>query len=140
MDLIRDICGEAPVSSLNYLFTTCILMSIFVRFEDVLKQGRNPLYLRAYDESERSKKKKKRQKHTDLVLMALAAGQDGEEEGEEECLRVMADIFQNHHPQLRQFVNLIYWPGLETTVYWARKSMEKDEDEDNISGDACSVM
>ncbi|KAK4238128.1 hypothetical protein C8A03DRAFT_15370 [Achaetomium macrosporum] len=125
LDLIRDVCGEAPVSSLNYVFTTCLFMMLFGRFEDELKKRRNRLYIRAYEtDSEWSL-----QKPAGLTLMALA-GQD------EECLRVMTDIFQNPRAG---FMNHIYWKDLETTADWARRFLEKVEDDD-VGTDACSVM
>ncbi|KAK3303668.1 uncharacterized protein B0T15DRAFT_560841 [Chaetomium strumarium] len=125
LDLIWNVCGEAPVYSLNYLFTTCMFRVLFGRFETELKKRRNPLYIRAYE----TEFEWRLLKPAGLTLMALA-GQD------EECLLVMADIFQKPRAGFRKH---IYWKDLETSADWARKSLEKAED-GNMDTDAWSVM
>lgn len=39
-----------PLSSLNYTFVTARFMMLFMQIEDRLKELRNPLWVRAYEE------------------------------------------------------------------------------------------
>jgi hypothetical protein len=44
-EIFRDVCGDHPLSSLNYVAVTTVVM----KMEDQLAPLRNPLYVRAYE-------------------------------------------------------------------------------------------
>ncbi|KAI1428087.1 hypothetical protein F5Y12DRAFT_73515 [Xylaria sp. FL1777] len=101
LDISNEICGDLPLSSLNYVWTMARFMMQFHQFENELSKLRNPLYVQAY-ESDPSWRKQKR---VGLTYLALHS-QD------EECLKVMAREFQNPRAG---FMNHIYWDGLESS-------------------------
>jgi len=99
-DLIHDVCGEGgPLSSLNYVWVTIEFMLLFSRIENELKRLRNPLWVRAYEEDPFLT----REKRASLTMLALAMEDD-------ECLRVMAEMFQNPRAGWMQH---IYWEELD---------------------------
>jgi hypothetical protein len=48
-EIFRDVCGDHPLSSLNYVAVTTVFMMAFMKMEDQLAALRNPLYVRAYE-------------------------------------------------------------------------------------------
>ncbi|KAI0506199.1 hypothetical protein F5B22DRAFT_470697 [Xylaria bambusicola] len=124
VDISNDICGDVPLSSLNYVSTMARFMVLFMQFESELDKLRNPLYVQAY-ETDRQWQKHKR---VGLAYLALHL-QD------EECLRVMAHEFQNPRAG---FMNHIYWEDLESTIRCGQQPSLK-----RTSGafhDQCTVM
>ncbi|GJD02531.1 hypothetical protein ColKHC_11356 [Colletotrichum higginsianum] len=89
VDVHNDVCGDSPISSLNY---------IFMRFEEELSI-QNPLYVRAYKTDQW-----KRAKRIALVTLAM-------KDQDEECLRVMAEQFQRPRAG---FMNFVCWDDLHT--------------------------
>ncbi|GAP86992.1 hypothetical protein SAMD00023353_2401490 [Rosellinia necatrix] len=100
-DVSNDICGNIPLSSLNYVMVMARFMAIFHQFEIELAKRRNPLYVQAYETDPVWKSHKR----VGLAYLALHL-QD------EECLQVMAREFENPRAG---FMNHIYWDDLETT-------------------------
>ncbi|KAK5633104.1 hypothetical protein RRF57_008818 [Xylaria bambusicola] len=124
LDISNDICGDVPLSSLNYVWTTVRFMMLFMQFEGELGKLRNPLYVQAY-ETDRQWQKHKR---VGLAYLALHL-QD------EECLRVMAHEFQNPRAG---FMNHIYWEDLESTIRCGQRLSSK-----RTTGefqDQCTIM
>ncbi|KAI1349493.1 hypothetical protein F5Y01DRAFT_185579 [Xylaria sp. FL0043] len=101
LDISNDICGDIPLSSLNYVWTMARFMILFHQFERALSELRNPLYVQAYETDPLWRK----QKRVGLAYLALHL-QD------KECLQVMAREFQNPRTG---FTNHIYWDGLDST-------------------------
>jgi hypothetical protein len=121
LDIIADVCGGAPLSSVNYIFVAATFMMIFGGIEKELQRLRNPLWVRAYEE-EPLMMKEKRASLTSLVLA----------EEDEECLKVMAEKFQNpRHP----FMQHIYWEDLDDV------DVEYTDPLDDLEfGFGCTVM
>jgi hypothetical protein len=121
-DLIHDVCGEGrPLSSLNYVWVTIEFMILFSRIENELKRLRNPLWVRAYEEDPLLT----REKRASLTMLALAMEDD-------ECLRVMAEMFQNPRAGWMQH---IYWEELDDED--KVKSFMAGDVDDGLS---CTVM
>ncbi|KAM0548057.1 hypothetical protein ACHAPJ_010115 [Fusarium lateritium] len=98
-DLVTDVSGTMPFSSINYVGVTCWLSLVFSMMEDRLKTARNPVYVQAYEEPGPWQKEKR----VALTLLALTDEND-------ECFRIMAEVLE----QLRTgFLNHIYWEDLE---------------------------
>lgn len=99
LDIVQDVCGHVPLSATNYISATTHFMVLFLFIEDELNKLGNASYLRAYDDIGQSTTERR------LSLTTLALnGQD------EECLRAMAAVFQNHGSN---FTNHIYWDQLD---------------------------
>ncbi|KAL2122711.1 hypothetical protein VTJ04DRAFT_3166 [Mycothermus thermophilus] len=80
-DLMMDLHGDQrPLSSINYIWITCIMISVFKEIEKELSKRRNRLYVQAYEEAAEAVSEAR----SFLTLLAL-------EEQDDECLRVMAD-------------------------------------------------
>ncbi|KAI1637118.1 hypothetical protein F4809DRAFT_341918 [Biscogniauxia mediterranea] len=123
-DFFQDICGEShPLSSLNYIWVAVRCMALFMMFEDELKRLRNPLYVEAYETNSQLKGEKR----LGLAMLAFL-------EQDEECLQVMARLFQE--PRIG-FMHHIYWDDLGSALdtFSARQASRKDE-----MLDACNVM
>lgn len=109
MDIVNDVDSVVrPISSLSYFFVAAQFLLLFMRIEDKLKELRNPLWVRAYEEDS----KMMREKRLSLTTLAL-------EGDDEECLRVMAEVFES--PGMG-FINYVYWEGL-----YDRKEMQCDD-------------
>ncbi|KAI0100618.1 hypothetical protein GGR51DRAFT_531879 [Nemania sp. FL0031] len=121
LDISNDICGDIPLSSLNYVWTMARFMMLFHQFERELGKLRNPLYVQAYETDPLWQK----QKRVGLAYLALHL-QD------EECLHVMAREFQNPRAG---FMNHIYWDDLESTGEEPRSNRGDDE-----LPEQCTVM
>jgi hypothetical protein len=123
LDIITDVSGErGPLSSLNYIWVATNFMILFTRIEDELKRLRNPLWVQAYEENP-VLMREKRLSLTSLVL----AGED------DECLEVMAEMFQNPRSG---FMQHIYWEHLDT---FDKVKYADPVEEPQFSG-GCTVM
>ena len=98
-DLVNDIYGMRPFSSVNYVSVLARFMLLFMQIEKELKSRRNSSWVEVYE----GRSSTTREKRVSLTTMALG-GKD------EECLQVMADAFQNPRAG---FMNHIYWNDLE---------------------------
>ncbi|KAI1028818.1 hypothetical protein LB503_002684 [Fusarium chuoi] len=99
-DILSDVAGIAPISSLNYLGVTCWLLITFGRIEERLKEAGNPVYFEAYEGSGPWKLEKR----VALALLALKGDN-------EESLRIVADTLNEARSG---FMDFIYWEDLET--------------------------
>ena len=121
LDIINDISGERPLSSLNYVWVTARFMLLFHQIENELKRLRNPSWVRAYEKEAVMM----REKRASLTALALT-GED------EECMKVIAEAFQSPRTG---FMEHIYWEDLKS----AAETVTKDAMDDDI-GDSCTVM
>jgi hypothetical protein len=123
LDIITDVAGErGPLSSLNYIWVATNFVILFKRIEDELKRLRNPLWVQAYEENPVLMREKK------LSLMSLVlAGED------DECLEVMAEMFQNPRSG---FMQHIYWEELDP---FDKMKYANPVEEPQFSG-GCTVM
>ncbi|RYC82256.1 hypothetical protein BFJ63_vAg14848 [Fusarium oxysporum f. sp. narcissi] len=119
-DILSDVAGIAPISSLNYLGVTCWLLITFGRIEERLKEAGNPVYFEAYEGSGPWKSEKR----VALALLALKGDN-------EECLRIVADTLNEARTG---FMDFIYWKDLET------EPREREADVDPSLGNECTVM
>ncbi|KAH6603867.1 hypothetical protein Trco_007313 [Trichoderma cornu-damae] len=124
-DIYSDICGLFPYSSLNYVWVTARIISLFMMFEQELKKLGNPTYHEIYVANGGSNPEKR-------VFLAVTAlsGKD------EECVRTMARVMED---QRMGWMQHIYWEDLDTSMdrLYRRISRQKD---DAITPDMCSVM
>ncbi|TVY87141.1 hypothetical protein LAWI1_G008481 [Lachnellula willkommii] len=114
-DMVSDISGEGhPLSSLNYTFVTVQMMVLFMRIENKLKELHNPLWARAYEQEPVMM----REKRVSLTASVLT-------DGDEECMQVIADIFQD---QRCGWMTHIYWEDLEDLgKTWGGGKKDQDE-------------
>ncbi|KAI1162817.1 hypothetical protein F5B18DRAFT_622278 [Nemania serpens] len=124
LDVSNDICGDIPLSSLNYVWTMARFMMLFHQFERELGKLRNPLYVQAYETDPLWRNHKR----VGLAYLALHV-QD------EECLKVMAREFQNPRAG---FMNHIYWDDLASTILHGEEPRPNRMDDG--PPDQCSVM
>ncbi|KAL7621943.1 hypothetical protein AAE478_007443 [Parahypoxylon ruwenzoriense] len=124
LDISNDICGDIPLSSLNYVWVMVRFMMLFHQFEEELGKLRNPLYVQAYETDPLWQK----QKRVGLAYLALHL-QD------EECLHVMAREFQNPRTG---FMTHIYWDDLGSTRLRGEKPRSNRGDDE--LPDQCIVM
>ncbi|TKW55997.1 hypothetical protein CTA1_11360 [Colletotrichum tanaceti] len=125
VDIHNDVCGDSPISSLNYLSVTMAFLAQFMRFEEELGRVRNPLYVRAYETDQWARAKR-------MALVTLAM-----KDQEEECLRVMAEQFQRPRAG---FMNFIYWDDLVSASERLEEVAASRRPEDPADNAACSVM
>jgi hypothetical protein len=124
LDIVNDVSSATrPLSSLNYIWVTVRFMMVFLEIEDELKRLRNPLWVQAY-EADSMMTREKRATLTSLVLA----------EEDNECMRVMAEAFQNPRAG---FMNHVYWGNLDRSEMPESTKEDKDEDEDEPS---CTIM
>lgn len=122
LDIISDISGERPLSSLNYVWVTARFMLLFHQIEDELKRLRNPSWVCAYEKEAVMM----REKRASLTALALT-GED------EECIKVIAEAFQSPRTG---FMEHIYWEDLKS----AAETVSKDAIDDDEIGGSCTVM
>jgi hypothetical protein len=122
LDIISDISGERPLSSLNYVWVTTRFMMLFHQIEDKLKLLRNPLWIRAYEKEAVMT----REKRLSLTVLALT-------QQDEECMEVIAEAFQNPRTG---FMQHIYWEDLKNSA----ETVSKDATDDDEIGGSCTVM
>ncbi|KUJ19339.1 uncharacterized protein LY89DRAFT_731741 [Mollisia scopiformis] len=122
VDIMSDIGSEVrPLSSLNYIFVTIRFMMVFMQIEERLKALRNPVWVQAYEQDPTMMKEKR----ASLTVLALAGG-------DEECLRVMAEVFEKSRSGS---INHIYWDDLENP----EKTKAKDPLE-HLPDFGCTLM
>lgn len=130
-DVVDEICFRSPILSLNYASVTCRFLILFESIEDELRRLRNPLWVRAYEKDPLLMKEKR------FSLTKLALTNDGEEYNDE-CLRVMANVFQS--PRMGWFQNM-YWedfPEDDQNPAFMKSTISEEEQMAMEVG--CSVM
>lgn len=115
-DIYSDICGPFPYSSLNYFWVTARMMSLFMMFEQQLKNVNNPLYHDIYV-ANRGRSSEKR------LFLAVAALS----ERDEECLRIMAKVMEE---QRMGWMQHIYWDDLDSSMDGLRRHRDDAEEPD----------
>ncbi|THX60948.1 hypothetical protein D6D06_00872 [Aureobasidium pullulans] len=83
VDIERDISGCRPVTGLNYLWITSMMLEVYVEWERDLKSARNPLHMRVFGKPPQQGIDP-RATLTHFVLE--------ERPGYEECLKVLAEV------------------------------------------------
>lgn len=125
LDLFADVCGRTALSSFNYVFITCHIMSIFVEIEDRLRKARHPLWVKAYENPAPQLRKQKRA----ALVVAVIQTED------EDALKIFAAAFE----RLRMgALDCIYWEGLRQDESGLKRRGADDEDE--FPADQCAVM
>jgi hypothetical protein len=123
-DILSDVCGVVPLSSLNYVWVTARIMVLFLGVENKLREANNPCYLRAYEGQEF-----RTNKRVGLAVMALR-------EDNQFLLRTIADEFEE---QRGGFLHHIYWEGLES-VEDRLTAHDQRSNPDELEVDGCAVM
>ncbi|KAL2755433.1 hypothetical protein ACRALDRAFT_1082332 [Sodiomyces alcalophilus JCM 7366] len=99
LDVYNDVCSDSePLSGINYLYITSICVMILMQMENRLKDLRHPVYIDAYEKRGEWSKTKR----FGLVAMAIR-------DQDEECLRVMAEVF---HEGRASLLDHVYWGKL----------------------------
>ena len=114
LNVFVDVCGNTPISSLNYVWITCHIMLLFMKFEDQFREARHP------------QRQLRRQKRLALVVAAMA-------EEDDQALRLFAERFEN----LRLgALACIFWEDLREEESGVKPAGIDHE----ISTDQCSIM
>ncbi|KAF7561183.1 hypothetical protein G7046_g2947 [Stylonectria norvegica] len=125
MDISRDVCGNLPLSSLNYVWATNHFMMLFAQIETSLKRLNNPLYVEAYGRSGLG------QDANRVALATLALNLE-----DDECLKVMAKQFEDMRTG---FMSHIYWETLDHPEHDDLMQDKEDEEGPDETG-MCTVM
>lgn len=124
MDLFADVCGRCPLSSINFPWITAILMMLFTRIEDRLRESRNPLYVQTYEKAPPSMRRARR---AALIMAAIR-------EDDDDVLKVCAEILQN--PRLG-ILDFVFWGKLRD---WSDIGTTREAHRDILSSNTCSLM
>lgn len=125
VDLFADVCGRNPVSSLNYALITIHIMVLFFGIEHELAAIRHPLWVKAYENAPAHMRRRRRPA---LVMAAMADEDDA-------ALKVFAKQFE----QMRMgAMSCVFWGDIRDGESGLK--VPKDEDEDEMPLDQCSVM
>ena len=127
-DIFADVCGHNPLSGLNYLFATVRFFTIMMMVEKQLQTLRNPIWVKAYE----TRQEWAKQKRVGLVYMAM-------ESEDEECLRTMAEAFQNPRAG---FLEHFYWGDIDPGQQMIRKKTKQRQksQQHDLPDPECSVM
>ena len=123
VDLFHDVCGNHPLSSLNYVWITVHILMLFREIEDRLREARHPLYVKAYEQAPASMQRTRR---AGLIMAAMGHEDDA-------ALKIFAACFERMRMGA---MNCIYWDDLRDAESGVRPSKEADE----VPIDQCSVM
>lgn len=101
-DVLDDVCGNLqPLSALNYVAVANWVLLLFREFRDELKRQGTQRHLRALDAASIDM-----DKNFKIAQLALV-------EQDEECLRILAGVFEKRRQELTDF---IYWDKLMLTT------------------------
>ena len=123
-DVLDDVCGSRPLSSLNLVWVLSRFLALFMQIEERLKDLRNPLWVQAYERPDSSQKWEKR-----VALVVMALDESSQHHGQEECLTIMAAEFEK--PRM-SWMHHIYWDDLETSFETERLAKEDEEPDDDV--------
>jgi hypothetical protein len=99
------------------------MMLLFMKFEDLFREARHPLWIRVYEHPERQLR---RQRRVALVVAAMGSEDD-------KALELFAEVFE----EIRLgAMACIFWEDLQET----ESDMKPKGDTDENSMDQCSVM
>ncbi|KAI1409507.1 hypothetical protein F5Y13DRAFT_203428 [Hypoxylon sp. FL1857] len=126
-DIVSEVCGNQFHLSFNPISILAFCNDLFERVEVQLEKKKDPLYLKAYG----AKGVASTDKRSALTALALY-------EQDDECLKVMAEAFQNPRPS---FLEFIYWDEMSFTENTADEMADEDvEHEREVGSEACAVM
>ncbi|KAF2712349.1 hypothetical protein K504DRAFT_371948 [Pleomassaria siparia CBS 279.74] len=123
LDVFADVCGNTPVSSLNYVWITFHIMLLFMKVEDRFRETRHPLWVKAY---EHPLPRLRHQKRLALVVAAMADEDD-------QAMRLFAEVFESMRIGA---LDCIFWEHLRQEESGATPRGDDDE----TLADQCSVM
>lgn len=118
-DILTDVVGARPISSLNYLGVACWMIVTFGNLESRLQKAGNLVYREAYEQPGPWKNEKR----IGLTLLAFV-------DENEECLKMVAETLNEARGG---FMDFIYWEDLED------KPRNRGSNAPNLNG-ACTVM
>jgi len=128
-DLFADICGNNPLSSINYVWVTCIIIILFLKIEDVFSKARHPLWVETYERSSRSWPQGR--KRAVLVAQAMASA-------DEDAMRLFAQAFEQTRGGI---LACVYWEDLKEAESGFRETPTDGDGSDGIpSPEQCTVM
>jgi len=130
IDIMRDVCGVAPLSSFNYVWGAAGMVLTFLQIEKVLQKGGFSLYRDAY-ESGAPELGTLAQKRFALVHHACNST-------DTEALRAMARVFEEGRVG---FMAHIYWEDMLEDIELPKTTTRKEQESMMSSEpDMCSVM
>lgn len=128
-DLFADICGNNPLSSINYVWVTCIIIILFMKIEDVFSKARHPLWVETYEGSSRSWPQWR--KRAVFVAQAMASA-------DENAMRLFAQAFEQTRGGI---LACVYWEDLKEGESGFRETPTDGDDSDGVpSPEQCTVM
>jgi hypothetical protein len=128
-DLFADVCGNNPVSSVNYVWVTCIFIMLFMKIEDVFSKARHPLWVETYERSMRSRPQGL--KRVVLVAQAMSSA-------DEDAMRLFVQAFEETRGGILAFV---YWEDSKEGESGFREASTNGDGSDGVpSPEQCTVM
>lgn len=124
LDVFADVCGNHPLSSLNYVLITAHIMLMFMNIEDQFRKARHPLWVKAY---ENPHPKLRLQKRVALVVSAMGNEDD-------EAMKIFAKSFESFRAGV---VSCIFWDNLRENEHGIKLPQGGH---DEVDLDQCSVM
>jgi hypothetical protein len=122
-DIFADVCGKAPLSSLNLVAITSHIMLLFLEFESKLQEARHPLWIDTY---EHPLPQMRRQKRVALIVAAMGSEDDS-------ALKIFAEVYED----LRTGVLAnIFWDDLREK----ETGVKPPADDDELPADRCAIM
>jgi hypothetical protein len=113
LDIFADVCGRAPLSSLNYVSITNMITMLFIRCEQRFREVRHPLWVQTY---EHPVPQLRRQKRVALVIAAMQTK-------DEEALRIFATEFE----EMR--MGALGWEDLRESESGLKRTGVNDDEE-----------
>ncbi|KAF2821703.1 hypothetical protein CC86DRAFT_426064 [Ophiobolus disseminans] len=123
VDIFGDVCGNSPLSSLNFVWITCHIMFLFLEIEDQFREAHHPLWVKAY---EQPSPQLRRQKRLALVVAAMTDEDD-------QAMKLFAKAFEKVRLGA---LACIFWEDLRE----GETGLKPEADDDEIPMDGCSVM
>ena len=121
-DLFSDVCGQHPLSALNFVWITMHMLILFSTIGDKFRTAQDPLWKEIY---ERRSTLPRDQKRVRLVVAAMGSE-------DPRGLRRFAEAFEQTRTGA---LHCIWWPGLRVEESGIREKGEGDD----VPSD-CSVM
>lgn len=119
LDIFSDVCGRAPLSSVNYVYITNFIIALFKELEDRFRKARHPLWVLAYEQPAKP--------HKRLMFVTLVMGTE-----DKEAMGICAQVFEDCRCRLGSFM---FWNLMDEEVEVRRRERDREE----VSADQCMV-
>ena len=123
VDIFADVCGNIPLSSLNFEAITSHMMFLFLKFESKLREAPHPVWIDIY---ENPAPQWRRQKRVALVVTAMTSEEDS-------FLKIFVDVFEESRIGVLAH---IFWDDLQHDD----AGTKPPPDDDELPADRCENM